>query len=52
MNPLQILIDAGEINAEQAEQVVRLVEEENKSIELALIEIGVTEEKLRQIFSD
>jgi type IV pilus assembly protein PilB len=52
MNPLEILLERGEITESFSRQVQEKIEETGQSLELSLLELGITPEVVRKIFAE
>jgi type IV pilus assembly protein PilB len=51
MNPLEILLSTGDITEDQAKQVTSLIDQGGKTLEAALIDFGVSPEKVQEAFA-
>ena len=52
MNPLQTLVERGEVTADLAQKVEELMQETGQSLESALIESGLTPEVVRKLYAE
>lgn len=52
MNPLEILLERGEVTESFARQVEEKIQETNQSLEVTLLELGVAKDTVRKVFAE